>query len=88
MESNSNKNDNNNDGGDKHQQLGGSAQNRKSNKLANDEDKPSTTGEDQNCSSNKNREEGNDLDLDLEVCTYFGLTKIIHSMQKLSKRLN
>jgi hypothetical protein len=64
MESNNN-NDNNNDGGN-HQQLRGSAQNCKSNKLANDEDKPAAKGEDQDCSSNKNLEEGNDLDL--EVC--------------------
>jgi hypothetical protein len=54
MESNNNQNNNNNDGGDK---------------LANDEDKPAATRElDQNYSSNKNLEEGNDLDL--EVCTY------------------
>jgi hypothetical protein len=64
----SNENNNNNDG-EENQQLRGSTQNRKPNKLANDEDKPAaTTGEDQNCSSNKNLEEGNDLDL--EVCTY------------------
>jgi hypothetical protein len=70
MESHNNKNNNNNDGGDKHQQLDGSAQNRKSNKMAKDEDKPAEAAgeENQSCSSNKNLEEGNDLDL--EVCTY------------------
>jgi hypothetical protein len=57
MESNKNTN---NDGGDEHQQL--------RNELINDEDKPAA-GEDQNCDSQKNHEDGNDL-LDLEVCTY------------------
>jgi hypothetical protein len=54
MKSKSNKNNSNNDGGDEHEQLHGK------NKLANDEDKPATTGEDQNCEE--------ETDLDLEVC--------------------
>jgi hypothetical protein len=70
MESNSNNSNNNNNGRDEHQQLPESAQNCKSNKLANDEDKPAAaTGEDQQCNRNKNLlEEWNELDL--EVCTY------------------
>jgi hypothetical protein len=80
-----NKNNDNNNGGDEPEQPQRSAQKRKLNELANDdqpadEDKPAR--EDQNCSSKKNREEGNDL-LDLEVCRYFELeTKIIYSAQK------
>jgi hypothetical protein len=68
----SNKNNNNNKGGE-HQQWRGSAQKRKLNELAKDGDKPAAAGyDDKNCSSEKNRVEGNDL-LDLEVCTYLHL---------------
>jgi hypothetical protein len=63
----SNKNDNNNTGGDEHEQPPRSAQKCTLNELANDENKPA--GEDQNCSSKTNHEDRNDL-LDLEVCTY------------------
>jgi hypothetical protein len=65
MESNNNNNNNNNDGGDEHQQL---QQRNAQNRLANDGDKPAKAAgeEDQSCSSKKNRDEGNDLDL--EVC--------------------
>jgi hypothetical protein len=62
-----NDNNNVNDAGDEHQQLQRSATKRKFNELANDEDKPAASGEDQNCGSKKNREEGNNLDM--EVCS-------------------
>jgi hypothetical protein len=77
MESNKNDNNNNGDNEHEHEQPQRTAQKRKLNELTNDEDKSAPAEdkparEDQNCSSKKNREEGNDL-LDLEVCRYFEL---------------
>jgi hypothetical protein len=65
----SNKNYKNNNGGAEHEQLQKSAHKRKFNEVTNDVDKPAAGEEDQpeDCSSSKkNRNEGNDLDL--EVC--------------------
>jgi hypothetical protein len=75
MESSKN---NDNNGEDQHEQLQKNARKRKLNELTNDGDKPATVGVDQpepeECrNSKKNREKGNDLDL--EVCTYLDLEK-------------
>jgi hypothetical protein len=76
-----NDNNNVNDAGDEHQQLQRSAPKRKFNELANDEeDKPAAAGENQNCGSKKNREDGNDLAM--EVCTY------LVDYKKKAKRYN
>jgi hypothetical protein len=70
----SNKKNNNNNGGDEHEQPPRSERKCKLNELTNYEDKPAEAAgqEDQECAnSKKNREEGNDMDL--EVCTYLEL---------------
>jgi hypothetical protein len=74
-----NKNNDNNNGGDEHQQLRGSARKRTFDELTKDGDKSATGEEDQpepeDCSnSKKNREDGND-GLNLEVCTFLDLEK-------------
>jgi hypothetical protein len=69
----SNKNNNNNGGDqDEQQQFRGSAPKRKFNELTNDGDKPAKAAgeDDQNGDNKKNREDGDNMDLEVCILQY------------------